>query len=188
MWQLSLCTITPEPTASRASCCNKQSLCTTGRSPHATTSNKESSTAAKTQCRQNKNCIAEHQRIDAFKLWCWRRLLRVPWTAGRSNQWVLMKINTECSLEALMLKLKLQFFGHLMESTGWKRPWFWERLRAKGEEGGREWDGGKSPNQWTWIWASSKRQWRTEEPGLLQSTGWQRVRHDLESKQQQHPI
>ena len=57
---------------------------------------------------------AEHQRIDGFELWCWRRLLRVPWTARRSNQSILKEINPECSLEGLMLKLKLQYFGHLM--------------------------------------------------------------------------
>ena len=57
---------------------------------------------------------AEHQRIDDFELWCWRRLLRVPWTARRSNQSILKKISPECSLEGLMLKLKLQYFGHLM--------------------------------------------------------------------------
>ena len=57
---------------------------------------------------------AEHQRIDAFELWCWRRLLRVPWTAGRSNQSILKEISPECSLEGLMLKLKLKYFGHLM--------------------------------------------------------------------------
>ena len=57
---------------------------------------------------------AEHRRIDAFELWCWRRLLRVPWTARRSNQSVLKEINPECSLERLMLKLKLQYFGHLL--------------------------------------------------------------------------
>ena len=57
---------------------------------------------------------AEHQRIDAFELWCWRRLLRVPWTARRSNQSVLKEISPGCSLEGLMLKLKLQYFGHLM--------------------------------------------------------------------------
>ena len=60
---------------------------------------------------------AERQRIDAFELWCWRRLLRVPWTARRSNQSILKEINPECSLEGLMLKLKLQYFGHLMQST-----------------------------------------------------------------------
>ena len=60
---------------------------------------------------------AEHQRIDAFELWCWRRLLRVPWTVRRSNQSILKKINSGCSLEGLMLKLKLQYFGHLMQRT-----------------------------------------------------------------------
>ena len=60
---------------------------------------------------------AEHQRIDAFELWCWRRLLRVPWTARRSNQSILKEINPKYSLEELMLKLKLQFFGHLMRRT-----------------------------------------------------------------------
>ena len=60
---------------------------------------------------------AEHQRIDAFELWCWRRLLRVPWTVKRSNQSILKEISSECSLEGLMLKLKLQFFGHLMQRT-----------------------------------------------------------------------
>ena len=75
---------------------------------------------------------AEHQRIDAFELWCWRRLLRVPWTARRSNQSILMEISPGCSLERLMLKLKLQYFGHLMkELSHLKRPW--ERLRAGGE-------------------------------------------------------
>ena len=57
----------------------------------------------------------EHQRIDAFELWCWRRLLRVPWTAGRSNQSILKEISPGCSFEGLMLKLKLQYFGHLMQ-------------------------------------------------------------------------
>ena len=60
---------------------------------------------------------AEHQRIDAFELWCWRRLLRIPWTARRSNQSILKEISPECSLEGLMLKLKLQYFGHLMQRT-----------------------------------------------------------------------
>ena len=63
------------------------------------------------------------QRINAFELWCWTRLLRVPWTARRSNQLILKEINPEYSLEGLMLKLKLQYFGHLMEEpTHWERP------------------------------------------------------------------
>ena len=60
---------------------------------------------------------AEHQKIDAFELWCWRRLLRVPWTARRSNQSILKEISLGCSLEGLILKLKLQYFGHLMQRT-----------------------------------------------------------------------
>ena len=60
---------------------------------------------------------AEHRRIDAFELWCWRRLLRIPWTARRSNQSILKEISPEYSLEGLMLKLKLQYFGHLMRRT-----------------------------------------------------------------------
>ena len=85
---------------------------------------------------------AEHWRIDAFGLWCWRRLLRIPWTSRRSNQSILKEINPEYSLEGLMLKLKLQYFGHLIRRVNhWKRPWCWERLRARGEGSGQEWDG-----------------------------------------------
>ena len=84
---------------------------------------------------------AEHRRIDAFELWCWRRLLRVPWTARRSNQSILKEISPRCSLEGLMLKLKLQYFGHLMRrvdslektlmlgETGDKRRRWWKRTR-----------------------------------------------------------
>ena len=68
-------------------------------------------------------------RIDAFELWCWRRLLRVPWTSWRSNQSILKEISPEFSLEVLMLKLKLQYFGHLMQRTHWKRPWCWGKWR-----------------------------------------------------------
>ena len=81
---------------------------------------------------------AEHWRIDAFKLWGWRRLLRVPWTAGRSNQSSLKEFNPEYSLEGLMLKLKFQSFDYLMQTAdSWKRPWGWERLRV-GREGATE--------------------------------------------------
>ena len=101
---------------------------------------------------------AERQRIDAFELWCWRRLLRVPWTARRSNQSILKEISPECSLEGLMLKLKLQYFGHLMRKTdSWKRPWCWERLKAGGEGDDRGWDGWMaSPTRWTWVRTSSR--------------------------------
>ena len=77
---------------------------------------------------------AEHRRIDAFKLWCCRRLLRVPWIARRANHSILKKISPECSLEGLMLKLKLQYFDHLVWRTDWKSPWCWERVKA-GREG-----------------------------------------------------
>ena len=77
---------------------------------------------------------AECRRTDALELWCWWRLVRVPWTARISNKSILNESNTEYSLEGLMLKLKLQYFGHLMEElTHWKRPWCWERLKAGGE-------------------------------------------------------
>ena len=82
---------------------------------------------------------AEYQRIDAFELWCWRRLLRVPWTARRSNQSILTEISPEYSLEGLMLKLKLQYLCE--ELTSWKRCWCWERLKAGGEGDDRGWDG-----------------------------------------------
>ena len=85
---------------------------------------------------------AEHRRIDAFELWCWRRLLRVPWTARRSKQSILKEISPECSLEGMMLKLKLHTLATWCEElTHWKRPWCWESLKVKGEEGGRGWDG-----------------------------------------------
>ena len=77
---------------------------------------------------------AEHQRIDAFELWCWRRLLIFPWTTRRSNQSILKEISPEYWLEGLMLKLKLNTLATwCKELTHWKRPWYWERLRARGE-------------------------------------------------------
>ena len=82
---------------------------------------------------------AERQRIDVFELWCWRKLLRVPWTARRSNQSIIKEISPGCSLEGLMLKL-----------THWKRPWCWERLRAGGEGEDRGWEGWMaSLTEWT---------------------------------------
>ena len=85
---------------------------------------------------------AECWRIDAFELWCWRRVLRVPWTAGKSNQSILKEISFEYSLEGLILKLKLQYFGTWCEELiHWKRPGWWERLKAGGEGDNRRWDG-----------------------------------------------
>ena len=113
---------------------------------------------------------AECWRIDAFDLWCWRRLLRVPWIVRRSHPSILKGITPEYSLEGLMLKLKLQYFDHLMQKTDWKRPWWWERLKAGGEGGNRGWDGWMaSPTRLTWVWASSGNWWWTEKPGMLQS-------------------
>ena len=108
---------------------------------------------------------AEHQRMDAFELWCWRRLLRVPWTARRSIQSILKGINPEYSLEGLMLKLKLQYFGHLMQRIdSLEKALMLEQLKAGGERDDRGWDGWMaSPTQWIWIWASSGRWWRTRE-------------------------
>ena len=95
---------------------------------------------------------AEHWKIDTFELWCWIKLLGVPWTARRSNQSILKDISPEYSLEGLMLRLKLQYFGHLCkELTHWKKPWCWARLKA-GEGDDRGWDGWMaSPTQWTWV-------------------------------------
>ena len=123
---------------------------------------------------------AEHWRIDAFELWCWWRLLRVPCCAGRSNQSILKELSPEYSLEGLMLKLKLQYFGHLMWRTdSLKRPWCWERLKVGREGDDRGWDGWMaSLTQWTWVWVSSASWWWTGRPGVLQSMGLQRVRHD----------
>ena len=123
---------------------------------------------------------AEHQRIDAFELWCWRRLSSVSWTARRSNQSILKEISPECSLEGLMLKLKLQYFVTWCEElTHLKRPWCWERLRAGGEGDDRGWDGWMaSLTLWTCIWVNSGSWWWTGRPGVLRFMGSQRVRHD----------
>ena len=101
---------------------------------------------------------AECRRTDAFELWCWRRLLRVPWTARRSNKPILKEINPKYSLEVLMLKQKVQYFGHLMWRTDFlERPWCWERLKAGGQGDDRGWDSlMASLTQWTWVWVSSK--------------------------------
>ena len=120
---------------------------------------------------------AEHQRIDAFELWCWRRLLRVSWTARRSNQSILKEISSGCSLEGLMLKLKLQYFGHPMQradSLEKKRLCCWEGLGAGGEGDDRGWDGCMaSPTQWTWVWVISGSWWWTGRPGMLWFMGSQ---------------
>ena len=123
---------------------------------------------------------AECWRIDAFELYCWKRLLRIPWTAGRSNQSILKEISPECSLARLMLKLKLQYLVTWCEElTHLKRLWYWERLKAGGEGVDRGWDGWMaSLTQWAWVWVNSGSWWWTGRPGMLQSMGLQRVGHD----------
>ena len=122
---------------------------------------------------------------DAFELWCWRRLLRVPWTERRSNQSILKEINwifigkTDAEVEAPILwprDAKSRLIGRL---------WSWERLKAGGEGGDRGWGGWMtSLTQWTWVWASSGRWWRTGKPDVLQSAGLRRVGHSWVTEQQ----
>ena len=99
---------------------------------------------------------AECRRIDAFVLWCWRRFLRVPWTARRSNQSILNEISPEYSLEGLILKLKFQYFGHLMQRTdSLEKALMLGKMEVGGEGDNRGWDGWRaSPTWWTWVWAS----------------------------------
>ena len=141
---------------------------------------------------------AEPWRIDAFELWCWRRLLRVLWPARRSNQSIWKEINPEYLLEELMLKLKLQYFGHLMWSTdSFEKTLMLGKIEGRREGDDREWDGWMaSPTQWTWVWTSSGSWWWTGKPGTLQSMGLQRVGHDwatelswaLETQSSHYPI
>ena len=133
---------------------------------------------------------AERWRIDAFELWCWRRLLIVPWTARGSNQSILKEISPEYSLEGLMLSWNSKSLATWCEElTHLKRPWCWERLKTGGEGDNRGWDDWMtSPTQWTWVWVNSGSWWWTEKPGMLQPMGSQRVGHnwvtELKWKQQ----
>ena len=123
---------------------------------------------------------AERWRIDAFELWCWRRLLRVLWTARRSNQSVLKEISPECSLEGLMLKLRLQYFGHLMQrADSFEKTLMLVKIEGRRRGDNRGWDGCMaSPTQWTWVWVNSRCWWWTGRPGVLCFMGLQRVRHN----------
>ena len=120
---------------------------------------------------------AEWWRIDAFELWCWRRLLRAPWTAKRSNQSILKEISLEYSLEGLMLKLKLQYFGYLMRRTDSLEKTLMlgkiEGRRRRGRDGCMA-----SLTPRTWVWASSGSWWWTGMPGVLQSSGSQKIGHN----------
>ena len=121
---------------------------------------------------------AEHRWVDAFELWCWRRLLRVPWTARRSNQSILKEISPGYSLEGLMLKLKLQHFGHWWEELTHfldaGKDWRWEEKGPTEDEmvGWRHWLSGQ------WVWVNSRSWWWTGKSLVLQSTGLQGVRPD----------
>ena len=123
---------------------------------------------------------AENQRIDAFALWCWRRLLRVHWTARRSNQSILKEIGPGISLEGMMLKLKLQYFGHLVwRVDSLERTLMLGGIGAGGEGDDRGWDGWMaSLTRWMWVWVNSGSWWWTERPGMLRFMGSQRVGHD----------
>ena len=118
---------------------------------------------------------ADYQRIDTFELWCWRRLLRVRWTVRRFNQSILKEISSEYSLEGLMLKLKLQCFGHLMRrADSLEKTLMLGGLGAGGEGDNRRWEGWKaSPTRWTRVWVGSGSWWWTGKPGMLQSMGLQ---------------
>ena len=106
-------------------------------------------------------------RIDVFELWCWRRLLRDTWTARRSNQSILQEVTPGCSLEGLMLKLKRQYFDHLMQrADSFEKTLMLERLRGRGEREDRGLDGWMaSPTQWTWVWVNSRSCWWTGRSG-----------------------
>ena len=126
---------------------------------------------------------AESQRIDAFELWCWRRLLRVPWTARRSSQSTLKEIILGVHWKDWGLSWNSNTLATSCEElTYWKRPWCWEGLGAGGEGDDRGWDGWMTPlTQWTWVWTSFGC-WRwAGQPGVLQYRGSQRVVHDWET-------
>ena len=123
---------------------------------------------------------AEHRRTDAFELWCWRRLLRVPWTARRSNQSILKEVSPEYSLEGLILKLKLQYFGQLMRRTGsLEKALMLGKIEGRSRRGWQRmrWLQGII-DQRTWVWANSRSWWWPGKPGVLQSMGLQRNRHN----------
>ena len=119
---------------------------------------------------------AERRRIDAFELWCWR----IPCTARRSNQSILKEISPGCSLEGLMLKLRLQYFGYLMRRVNsLEKTLMLGGIGAGGEGDARGWDGWMaSRTWWTWVWVNSGSWWWTGSPGVLRFMGLQRVRQD----------
>ena len=123
---------------------------------------------------------AEHWRIDDFELCCWRRLLRVPWTARRSNQSILKEISPGCSLEGLILKLKLQYFGHLMRrANSFEKTLMLGKIEGRRRRYNRGWDGWMaSPIQWTWFWVDSG-SWYGQQGGLVCCGSWGRKESDM---------
>ena len=123
---------------------------------------------------------AECQTTDAFELWCWRRLLRVPWTARGSNQSILKETSPGYSLEGLFWGWNSNTLAtSCKELTHWKRLWCWEGLGAGREGDDRGWGGWMaSPTQCTWVWVNSGSWWWTGRPGMLPFMGLQRVGHD----------
>ena len=124
---------------------------------------------------------AQHWRIDTFELWCWRRLLSVPWTARRSNQSILKEISSEYSLEDLTLKLKLQYFGHLIQRTeSFEKILMLGKIQGGRRRGDRGWDGWMaSPTRCTWVWVNRGSWWWTGRPHVLQSMGSQDTTEQL---------
>ena len=123
---------------------------------------------------------AEHQWIDDFELWCWRRRLRVSWTARRSNQLNLKENTPEYSLKELMLKLKLQYFGHLMGRTdSFKKTLMLGKIESGRIGDNKAWNCWMaSPTQWTWVWVNAESWWWRGNPGMLQFMGSQIVGQD----------
>ena len=123
---------------------------------------------------------------DAFELCCWRIILRIPWTARRSSQSILKEINPQYSLEGLLLKLNLQYFGHLMQrADSLRKGLMLGKAERKRVLHIMRWLDSITSTQWTCIWANSGREWRAEEPGTLQRVGLQRVGRYLVTEQQQ---
>ena len=125
---------------------------------------------------------AECQRTDAFELWCWIRLLSVPWTSRRSSQSILKEISPGCSLEGLMLKLKLQYFGHLMwRAESLEKTLMMGKIESRRRRGWQRMRWMVSATQWTWVWVKSGSWWWTGRPGMLPFMGSQRPSDSLNS-------
>ena len=128
-------------------------------------------------------------RIDVFELWCWIRLLIVPWTARRANQQSSRKSVLNSHWKDWCWSWSSNTLATWCEElTYWKRPWcWWERLKAGGKGDNRGWDGWMvSLTRWTWVWASSRSWWWTGKPAVLQSMGSQRVGHNWATELNQH--